>query len=328
MRAPAFWWKTAPDALALLLSPLGAAYGAATARRMARPGTRVGAPVICVGNFVAGGAGKTPTAIALAKALQEIGETPFFLTRGYGAREPVTTPLRVDPGQHDSQRVGDEPLLLARAAPTIVSPDRVAGARFAIAEGASVLVMDDGLQNPSLHKDFSIAVVDGAAGVGNGLCVPAGPLRAPLAAQTPFIDAALVIGEPRPGLALPGSLQIVAATLEPERSAVAALKGQRVFAFAGIGRPEKFFDTLRAAGAIVVGTQAFADHHPFSAAELALLAEQARRHGARLVTTEKDLVRLPAGADIAALPVTLLTDPADAMSALAAAALAKAASRG
>ena len=324
MRAPAFWWKTAPDALALLLSPIGAAYGAATARRMARPGMRVSAPVICVGNFVVGGAGKTPTAVALAQALQGLGEEPFFLTRGYGAREPVTTPLRVDPGQHDSQRVGDEPLLLARAAPTIVSPDRIAGARLAIAEGASVLVMDDGLQNPRLHKDFSIAVVDGAAGIGNGLCAPAGPLRAPLAAQTPFIDAVLTIGEPRQGLALPGGLRTVSGRLAPDAASAAALAGERVFAFAGIGRPEKFFDTLRAAGAIVVGAQAFADHYPFSAADLALLTEQARAHNARLVTTEKDLVRLPAGADVATLPVALVTEPAAALAELAAAALVKA----
>ena len=332
MRAPAFWWKTAPDARAFLLSPLGAVYGAATARRMARPGTRVGAPVICIGNFVVGGAGKTPTAIALAQALQGLGERPFFLTRGYGARQPVTTPLRVDPRQHDSERVGDEPLLLARAAPTIVSPDRIAGARLAISEGASVLVMDDGLQNPQLHKDFSIAVVDGAAGIGNGLCMPAGPLRAPLAAQLALVDAVIVIGMGAAGDGVAAAANALGrpafrAALAPEPEAAAYLRGRGVVAFAGIGRPEKFFDTLREIGVELHATSAFGDHHPYTPGQLSILRELAATLDAQLVTTEKDLVRIGHAPDIAALPVRLAMEHADSMSALAMTALAAAAQR-
>ncbi len=195
MRAPAFWWKPRPDAVAHLLSPFGAVYGAIAARRMNKAGARVNAPVICVGNFVAGGAGKTPTAMALAQEMKRAGHTPFFLSRGYGASRPVESPRIVDAARDSAADVGDEPLLLARVAPTVVCADRVAGARLAIEAGASVLIMDDGLQNPSLQKDFTIAVVDGAVGVGNSLCIPAGPLRAALDAQLQRTDAIVIAGE-------------------------------------------------------------------------------------------------------------------------------------
>ena len=178
MIAPRFWARERPGLAARALAPLGALYGLATARRMARPGTRVDAPVICVGNYVVGGAGKTPTAIAVARLLQNAGERVAFLSRGYGGA-PRAAPTRVDPHLHGALAVGDEPLLLARVAPCWVGADRVAAAREAIADGASVLVLDDGLQNPALVKDYAIAVIDGEAGFGNGLCFPAGPLRAP-----------------------------------------------------------------------------------------------------------------------------------------------------
>ena len=178
MIAPRFWARERPGLAARALAPLGALYGLATARRMARPGTRVDAPVICVGNYVVGGAGKTPTAIAVARLLQSAGERVAFLSRGYGGA-PRAAPTRVDPQLHGALAVGDEPLLLARVAPCWVGADRVAAAREAIADGASALVLDDGLQNPALAKDYAIAVIDGEAGFGNGLCFPAGPLRAP-----------------------------------------------------------------------------------------------------------------------------------------------------
>lgn len=315
MRAPAFWWKPSPDVVAHMLSPFGAIYGAIAARRMQRAGERVSVPVICVGNFVAGGAGKTPTAIAIARELQRAGETPFFLSRGYGARGVVTSPVVVDADMHTSADVGDEPLLLARVAPAIVCADRVAGARMAVAKGASVIMMDDGLQNPSLAKDLRIAVVDGGVGVGNGLCIPAGPLRAPLAAQLALTDALIIIGDGDAGAKLEAmaksrSLPVIRARLSPDVDVSAKLRGQRVLAFAGIGRPAKFFETLESIGAKIVVTRSFPDHHRFSAEQLCELRKQAEATDALLVTTEKDQARIGPTFATTALPVTLdTTDP-------------------
>ena len=200
MRAPAFWWRPRAGPWALLLAPLGAVYGGVTAWRMGRRGGKAGVPIVCIGNFVVGGAGKTPTAIAIARLLIAGGETPVFLSRGYGGSlSSSSRPVRVDPARHTVSHVGDEPLLLARIAPTIVAARREWGARAAREAGASVVVMDDGLQNAALCKDLAIAVVDGASGIGNGLAIPAGPLRAPLGAQMRHIDALVVIGSGRGG---------------------------------------------------------------------------------------------------------------------------------
>lgn len=312
MRPPAFWRQYPPGLAARLLSPLAEIYGGVAARRMDRPGVRLSAPVVCVGNFVVGGAGKTPLALALAEMLKSAGETPFFLTRGYGGTLGAA-PVRVDDAGHIARQVGDEPLLLARSAPTIVARRRPAGAAMAIAQGASVIVMDDGLQNPSLEKTFAIAAVDGAAGVGNGLCLPAGPLRAPMARQWPRVDALALIGEGEAGervamIARPMGLPVFAADLAPDPAAAAHLRGRRVLAFAGIGRPEKFFATLEELGALVVARRAFADHHRFSAQDIASLRRQAWREQALLVTTQKDFVRIPPAErpeGLAALPVRL-----------------------
>jgi len=313
MRTPAFWAGRTPSLLATLLRPPAALYGALAARRLGRPGTRASIPVICVGNFTAGGAGKTPTALALVDILRRIGHRPAFLSRGYGGR--LAGPVRVDPGRHGFEAVGDEPLLLARACPTIVSRDRAAGARLCAAAGASVVVMDDGLQNPSLHKNLSFAVVDGAFGIGNGLCLPAGPLRAPLAAQWPLVDALVVVGPGEPGravadLAWARETPVLAASLRPDPAVAERLKGRRVLAFAGIAHPEKFFATLRACGALVEAAESFADHHPYTARDVAALEDRAHRDGQILVTTEKDLVRLPASfrAAVTVLPVRLLLE--------------------
>ncbi|MET0743136.1 MAG: tetraacyldisaccharide 4'-kinase [Microvirga sp.] len=313
MRAPAFWWQDSPGPLARLLSPLGFVYGRVAAGRLGRAGARAAMPVVCVGNFTAGGAGKTPAALAIAGLLIAAGRHPAFLTRGYGGR--MAGPVRVEPG-HDAGEVGDEPLLLARCAPTIVSRDRPAGADMARAIGADVLVMDDGLQNPSLVKDLAIAVVDGRTGLGNGLPLPAGPLRAPLEAQWPAIDAVLVVGEGAAGARVAKAAgergkPVFRATVKPEDGPAAGLRGARVLAFAGIARPEKLFDTLRDCGAIVAATRSFPDHHPFAAADLAELRDAAGRQGLSLVTTEKDLARIgpaAAGGDIRALPVRLHVD--------------------
>ena len=310
MKAPGFWKARAPTALARLLSPAGAVYGAVTARRMRRAGVRVGAPVVCVGNFVAGGAGKTPTAMALARMLTADGRRVAFLSRGYGGARRAE-PALVDPGLHTAESVGDEPLLLARIAPCWVGPDRVRSARAAVEAGADVLLLDDGLQNPTLAKDLAIAVVDGEQGFGNGLCVPAGPLRAPLAAQAALVGALVVVGGAeatrRIVAAVAPGRPTFAATLEPDAVAAAALIGREVVAFAGIARPEKFYATLRRIGALIVAQRDFPDHHPFRPREIEALVEEAARRGAILVTTEKDRVRLgPAYARaVVALPVTL-----------------------
>ncbi|MFO1147667.1 MAG: tetraacyldisaccharide 4'-kinase [Alsobacter sp.] len=317
MRAPGFWTKPG-HALALALSPVAAIYGAVAARRLLRPGATAPVPVLCIGNFTAGGAGKTPVALAVADRLEALGRRPVFLTRGYGG--DLREPTLVDLARHDAAATGDEPQLLARRAPTIVSPDRAAGALLAARHG-DVIVMDDGLQNPSLRKTAALAVVDGATGLGNGLCIPAGPLRAPMAAQWPLVQAVAVMGEGAAGRALADEARrrgcaVFAARLQPAAGAD-ALAGRRVFAFAGIGRPEKFFESLAQAGAEVAGTKSFADHQPYDARRLARLREEATRRNLTLVTTAKDMARLRAAlpgdplSDVGVLEVTAcFEDPA------------------
>jgi tetraacyldisaccharide 4'-kinase len=300
------------------LSPLGFLYGAATARRMARPGVRAGVPVLCVGNFTVGGAGKTPTAIALARMLRAAGERPAFLSRGYGGERRAAS-VRVSVAE-GARRVGDEPLLLARVAPCYIGPDRVASARLAIEDGASVIVMDDGLQNPSLEKTLTIAVVDGEAPFGNGLCLPAGPLRAPVAAQTPFVDALAMIGgdeaaAAKVAAAAPGK-PLFRARLKADAIAASQLIGRPVLAFAGIANPEKFFSTLAGIGAQVAEREVFPDHWLFRPREIQRLVARAARRGLTPVCTEKDYVRLPANFadEVRTLPVTLSFDDPRAVS--------------
>jgi len=323
MREPAFWWREA-GLCARLLAPLGALYGTVAAVRMRRKGARARVRVVCVGNLTLGGSGKTPAAIALARMLQAAGDRPAFLTRGYGGRLPG--PVLVAP-THTAAEVGDEPLLLARVAPTLVARDRVAGAAAAAAAGADVIVMDDGFQNPSLEKDVALLVVDGPRGIGNGRVFPAGPLRAPLAAQLARAQALVVVGEAgastqavlKAGAALPSTT----VRLVPDPAAVAALAGRQVLAFAGIGDPERFFATVRNAGVAIGETRSFADHHVFTAAEAADLIARADAARLTLVTTEKDHARMRGNAELAALavrsmtlPVMLALDDADAVTKL------------
>jgi tetraacyldisaccharide 4'-kinase len=307
MKAPAFWSRP-PGLLARLLAPLGLVYGAITAWRMGRSGARAAVPVICIGNLTAGGAGKTPTVQALARSLAAAGEIPFVVSRGYGGR--LAGPVRVDAAAMTAADCGDEPLLLGRDAPVIVARDRAAGAAQAAREGATVILLDDGLQNPGLAKDISIAVVDGGAGFGNGFCIPAGPLRAPVAAQMRHVDALLVIGAVESDdLAADLRRQgkpVLRGALVPDPGAVAALADKPLLALAGIGRPAKFFETLRRAGLDVRETQAFADHHPYAEADIAAILKRAEANGLTPITTEKDAVRLPAGTGgIATFPVAL-----------------------
>ncbi len=279
-----------------LLWPCSLAYGAASSlrERIASP-WRAPVPVICVGNLTVGGAGKTPTALALAKILQAADLRVAFLTRGYGGA--LRGPLAVDPARHDAAQVGDEPLLLAARAPTWLARDRKDGAKLAIADGADVVVMDDGLQNPSVKKDLSIVVVDGPYGFGNGRVLPAGPLREGLGRGLARADAFVLIGSDEQGLAamLAPHAPVLRATLVPD-AAARLLAGRKVHAFAGIGRPQKFFATLKELGAICVGAQEFPDHHPYSDDDARRQIEAAKSGGAIAVTTAKDLVRLPAAA--------------------------------
>lgn len=314
-RAPRFWWRETPTLLARLLQPLGFLYGRITLRRMRQPGADAGLPVICVGNFIAGGAGKTPTAIAIARLLEERGEKPFVLMRGYGSR--LAGPVEVDPDRHRAVDVGDEPLLMARHARTVIARDRVAGARLARGLGASIVVMDDGLQNPSLLKQLRLAVVDGSSGAGNGLCLPAGPLRAPLAEQLSETDAVIVIGPGDAGervaaVARAAKKPVLAAALKPADAAVERLRGREVIALSGIGRPEKFAATLRDAGATVAAEQAHGDHHAYGQVDVAAALATAREHSALIATTEKDWTKLAplwpqdAREALVVVPVTLV----------------------
>jgi tetraacyldisaccharide 4'-kinase len=317
MREPPFWWRDA-GIKAHLLAPAAAVYGAVAARRLAGRGSRAGVPVVCIGNPTVGGAGKTPTALAAARLLAAAGERPVLLSRGYGGQ--LAGPVQVDASRHRAADVGDEPLLLARAAPTIVARDRVEGAAAALAAGASVIVMDDGFQNPSLAKDFSVLVVDGRRGIGNGAVLPAGPLRAPLSAQLDRAHAVVVVGPIAGAASLLDAararqLPVFAARLVADAAFIASLGPARVLAFAGIGDPEKVFATLAGAGVAVAAARSFPDHHRYTATEARSLREQADSEGLVLVTTEKDLARLegdPAMAEFAArvraLPVTLAFD--------------------
>jgi tetraacyldisaccharide 4'-kinase len=291
VRAPRFWHRDRVRLVPALLSPFSLLTASATARRVARPGWRAPVPVLCCGNVTVGGSGKTTLALDLLRCLTERGAAPHALLRGYGGA--ARGPRRVQEDD-DAAATGDEALLLARVAPTWIGADRAAAARAAIAAGAGALVLDDGLQNPTLRKDASLLVIDGGFGFGNGRVLPAGPLREPIAAGAARCLAAVLIGEDATGAldALPAMLPVLRARLEPG-PATATLRGRRVLAFAGIGRPDKFFTTLREAGVELAAGVAFPDHHRFSAGELEALIRDAHRRDAMLATTAKDAVRLP-----------------------------------
>lgn len=322
MKAPEFWQAGQRGLFAHALMPFGWLYGSLTILRLKQSGWRAPVPVISIGNFTVGGAGKTPTALALAQALIARGERPFFLTRGYGGR--LKAPVLVDLSRHSAQDVGDEALLLAEIAPTVMSRNRAEGARLALLQKhpPTCFILDDALQNPHLIKDVSIAVVDAGYGIGNGQCIPAGPLRAPVPAMMPHVDLLLTLGVGAAAQAVEAQAKSVgklccSSQLTVPEWARLAVQGQRVFAFAGIGRPEKFFSTLRDCGAEIVKTRHYPDHHRFSDFEAEALMLEAQMLSAKLVTTQKDHVRLRGSsiqADLAeaclALPVFLMLEDA------------------
>lgn len=310
IRTPQFWHQP-PGLMAYGLWPLGRLYGAATAWRQSRAleAAHPPCPVICIGNINAGGTGKTPAVIALAEHLKERGRRVVALSRGYGGT--VAVPTLVDPKTHGAAEVGDEPLLISAFCPVVVARKRVAGLALALAQKPDVILMDDGFQDPSVRKDFSIVVVDAHLGFGNGFCVPAGPLREPLAKGLARADLCLSIGEAaaqRRFAALgPDHAHLrVEGEIKPLLTGMPWL-GLPVFAFAGIAHPEKFFTTLRDLGANILGCEALSDHEPLSLPLMKRLAAKARALNAQMVCTEKDAARLPAQyqRDVLALPVRL-----------------------
>ena len=302
LNPPKFWYQDKPGLAAGLLSPLAGLVGGYASRRQSQSGYKASIPVICVGNLTVGGTGKTPTALYLARLVRAKGLRPHFLSRGYGGKE--TGPLRVDPNRHLAKDVGDEPLLLAAHGPAWIAADRAEGAK-AIEQikgdgGADVIIMDDGFQNPGLQKDISLLVMDATTGLGNGKVMPAGPLREQAADGFARADGVMIIGDEEDAQAcaekwLSVGLNWTHGSLQagPENLWLA---GQKLVAFAGIGRPQKFYDTLTQLGGEVVATHDFPDHHPYKPQDMILLMRDVERTGGVLVTTEKDAVRLPLSA--------------------------------
>ena len=297
--APPFWWKRA-DLRALALWPLAALYGAVAARRIVMAQRkRTELPVLCVGNFTVGGTGKTPVAIALARQAIAMGLRPGILSRGHGGG--ISHPHIVDAHHDTARHVGDEPLLLAEAAPVAVTPNRAAGAKMLTERGCDFLIMDDGFQSARIHIDYALLVVDSDRGIGNGFVIPAGPLRAPVIDQLPFADAILRVGS---GSAADAVVRMAARANKPVFDAYVRprnpqdVAGRRWLAFSGIGNPRKFFETARGVGAELAATRSFPDHHLFSREEMDDLAALAAREGVGLLTTAKDAARLRNGSSL------------------------------
>lgn len=314
LEPPPWWYRERVTWVARALRPAGFVYGLAGRARWAIARLyRSRLPVICIGNLTAGGAGKTPLAIEVARLLGKRGARPAFLSRGF--RGTLRGPHLVDPQRDKAVEVGDEPLLLARHAPTVVARDRTAGARLIETLPVDAIVMDDGLQNPHLAKDLTLAALDPARMIGNGLVMPAGPLRLPLPFQLARTDALVMVsgsGEQEASFPEPlRALTLLRAKIMPAGE-TACLAGERVVAFAGIGRPGKLFDTLRSLGAVVPDAISFEDHHRYGEADALRLLERARMLGGRLVTTEKDWVRIGEGESLARLKAVAWGLPVEA----------------
>ena len=286
MKTPDYWQKN--NLQAKILTPVGLLYGLLTKLRLkTHKPKKVAVPVICIGNITAGGTGKTPVSLSVARMLSTEMLHPFFLTRGYGGK---LQNVIVNNRKHSAYEVGDEALLLAQQSPVVINANRFQGAATAINEGADVIVMDDGFQNPGLHKDLSFLVFDGNYGIGNGKIIPAGPLRETLANGLKRADALIILGKDKQNLASQTDLPVFFGHLE---SSQAPLTQTDVLAFAGIGHPEKFYHTLREQGFNVVDTMDFPDHHFYTAQDLQKIIERAQKLNAEIYTTSKDFVKIP-----------------------------------
>ncbi|MEM6780286.1 MAG: tetraacyldisaccharide 4'-kinase [Pseudomonadota bacterium] len=307
LKAPKFWNEK--NALSSALSPLSYLYWLGHSfHQKGKTAYRASIPVLCVGNAVVGGSGKTPTVLALIDVLkeQELCKNPFVLTRGYGGS--IQSPVQVDPQNHNTAQVGDEALLLARKAPVIKSADRAAGAKMAEELGADMILMDDGLQNPTLHQDIKVLVVDSVFGFGNERLLPAGPLRAPLRQTLESVDLIITIGKRTDHVSM-FSLDETAPTIWAYLDSDEQLDAVKPYiGFAGIGRPEKFEKSLKDMNANIAAFHPFADHHPYSAYDMEKLRRDAQKHKAQLITTEKDFVRIPSAYHkyVEVLPVNLI----------------------
>ena len=288
MKAPSFWQNRGLISTALL--PLSALYwGIGKCRTLVTKSYHADSPVICVGNITSGGTGKTPVTRYLAEMLQEKGFRPVILSRGYGGN--LTGPVLVT-SNHSASNVGDEPLLLAQSCDVVIAKDRAAGARYITQKlDCDVIIMDDGMQNPTLHKDMILSVFDGAIGLQNGRLLPAGPLRTSFTAGLAQTDIILINGTDTHHLTdLAGGKAIMSFSLMPAKQK----KSQKpALAFAGIGNPQRFFNSAKQAGYQLTDEIAFGDHHFYDEAELQGLAKQAQSQDAILLTTEKDWMRLP-----------------------------------
>ncbi len=287
MKTPNYWKDK--NLYSYILSPLGSIYQLATAINLALKKTKsVDKKVICIGNLTAGGTGKTPVAISIAKILKQMGKKPFFVSRGYGG---ILKNIMVDKNKHSAKEVGDEPLLLSAQAPVAINPNRYEGAKLAIANGADIIIMDDGFQNPTLKKDLSFLVFDGNFGYGNGKCIPAGPLRESLKHGLKRAQAIMIIGEDKHNLTEEfKNLPIFKGQIAP---IIDKVPSKPVIAFAGIGRPEKFYTSLRICGFKIYQTEDYPDHHQYSRDELQKLIKKAEQNNCLLYTTTKDYVKIP-----------------------------------
>lgn len=291
LTTPDFWRKNGITAKALL--PAAALYQLGyRARRAFTTPASLAPKLLCVGNLVAGGAGKTPVALALGEYLKAQGKRACYLSKGYGGR--IRKPTLVDTAAHTARDVGDEPLLLARVLPTFVARDRAAGAKEAERRGYDYIILDDGFQNPALKPDFALVVADGVYGFGNGYTLPAGPLREPVESGLARADALVVIRRDRKQTPRLTHYPVPTLAADLRTSCPEQAQGQKVVAFAGIARPTQFFEALvQHCGLHVIGSHAYSDHHAYRQAELDALLAEAHKHGAKLVTTAKDAVRLP-----------------------------------
>ena len=297
MKTPSFWNDN--TLISKLLTPVSKLYGFITKYRIDN-GTpyKSKAKVICVGNITAGGVGKTPISIALAKQYLNQNKKVFFLTRGYKGK---LKNIVVDLNRHTPKETGDEARLLAQTAPTIISPDRKKGAILAERLGAEIIILDDGFQNPTLHKDEAYLVFDGKIGIGNGKIIPSGPLRETLSNGLKRATAVIIMGEDETNLKKQISLPCYKGTIIPQKI---TLPTNKVYAFAGIGHPQKFYNTLKASGYEVIKTKDFEDHHSYTNEEISTLKREAKSENLTLITTEKDYVKIRNTEDIYCLKIT------------------------